>query len=45
MCLSINDADESCKSKLQIVVICVVLLVIVLVAIKYGTEGESDPSG
>ena len=45
MCLSINDTDESIISKLKIVVICVVLLVIVLVAIKYGTQGESDATG
>ena len=43
MCISINDTHESMICKLKIVAICVVILTIVIVAIKYGTDsGEED---
>ena len=42
MCLSIDDTFESIKSKLTILAVCVVLLIIVIVAIKYGTDSTEE---
>ena len=45
MCLSINDTYESIASNLKTIAICVVILTIVLIAIKYGITGDSEPTG
>ena len=42
MCLSINDTHESIICKLKIAAICVVILIIVVVAIKYGTDSNEE---
>ena len=42
MCISINDTHESMICKLKIVAICVVILTIVIVAIKYGTADSTE---
>ena len=42
MCLSINDTFESIKSKLTILAVCAVILIIVVVAIKYGTDSTEE---
>ena len=42
MCLSIDDTFESIKCKLTIFAVCAVLLIIVIVAIKYGTDSTEE---
>ena len=42
MCLKISDTHESLVCKLKIAAICVVILTIVIVAIKYGTDSTGE---
>ena len=42
MCLKINDTHESIICKLKIAAIFVVILTIVIVAIKYGTDSTGE---
>ena len=42
MCLSLDDTFESIKCKLTIVAVCTVLLIVVIVAIKYGTDSTEE---